>query len=190
MRTPPDAATASLSLLSMLLQVDKSTIRDIGGIMSLKRMAAPSGALREFMTLVHLRCSAVPAKCRLEVDVLWMVSCDKWQHPNIQRPGPRILPWMISHVFRKVSTSRLTLGGPWEATYRTMYQDTVKSIGGNSKSIPCHQTVKQQRIPKSDAPYPGTAFGNKSICSGSLVCGIRQPAELLRVPTWSQFVSA
>ncbi|CAE7848148.1 CIPK24, partial [Symbiodinium necroappetens] len=37
--------------------VDKSTIRDINGIMSLKRM----------------------------VDVLWMVSCDKWQHPNIQR---------------------------------------------------------------------------------------------------------
>ena len=24
-----------------------------------------------------------------EVDVLWMVSCDKWQHPNIQRPTLR-----------------------------------------------------------------------------------------------------
>ncbi|CAJ1431551.1 unnamed protein product [Effrenium voratum] len=37
--------------------VDKENIRDVTGMMVLKRM----------------------------VDALWMVSCDKWQHPNIQR---------------------------------------------------------------------------------------------------------
>ncbi|CAE7345921.1 CIPK24 [Symbiodinium natans] len=54
-RRRQDSASGSAREVARL--VDKSTIRDINGIMSLKRM----------------------------VDVLWMVSCDKWQHPNIQR---------------------------------------------------------------------------------------------------------